>query len=79
MPMVQHALAGIRVAVAALIIWSAWRLIRSGVKTRWDLAIFLIAGILVAFDLVNVILVILGAMAAGLLLGICCRKKGAGK
>ena len=75
LPVVQHALSGIRVAVAALILWSAWRLIRMGVKNWVDFAIFLIAAILVAFNLINVILVIVLAMVAGLILGYLHRRK----
>lgn len=70
LPVVQHALAGVRAAVAALILWSAWRLIKSGVKNKGHFVIFLAALIAVFFDLVGVIPVILLAMAAGLLLGL---------
>ena len=69
LPIVQHALAGIRVSVTALVVNTAWRMIKSGVKDWFSLLLFLIALILLFLDCVNPIFIILGAALAGILLG----------
>ncbi len=68
LPLVQQALAGIRCAVAALVVWTAWRLVRTGVKDLATAVLFAAALMLLLFDWLNPLLIILGAAAAGLLL-----------
>lgn len=68
LPLVQHALAGIRCAVAALVVWTAWRLIQTGVKDLATAVLFAAALMLLLFDWLNPILIILAAAVAGLLL-----------
>jgi len=69
LPMVQHALAGIRCAVAALVVWTAWRLVKSGVRDLAAACLFVAALVLLLLDWLSPILIILGAAVAGLLLG----------
>jgi len=69
LPVVQHALAGIRCAVAALVVWSAYRLIRSGVRDWPAAGLFMAALALLLFDWLSPALIILAAAGAGLLLG----------
>lgn len=82
LPLVQHAFAGIRVAVAATVVHSAWRLLRNGVK---DIASGLLcagAFALLLLDVVNPILIIVAAALAGLAIQtirVNQAKKGAGK
>ena len=68
LPMVQHALAGIRCSVAALVIWSAYRLIKTGVRDLPTACLFVAALAVLFFDWLNPILIILAAAGAGLLL-----------
>ena len=68
-PVVQHAFAGIRVAVCVLVLRAVLKMIQSGVKDHAGVLIFLLAlGVSVLFSC-SPILVVLGAGAAGLLLG----------
>lgn len=69
LPIIQHALAGIRVTVAALVVNTAWRMIKTGVKDCSSLLLFLIALVLLFLDWINPIFIILGAALAGILLG----------
>lgn len=68
-PMVQHALAGMRCAVAALVVWSAWRLIRSGVKDIVHGFLFAAALVLLFFDWASPIIIVVAAAAIGIVLG----------
>ena len=75
LPAVQHALAGVRVAVAALVVNTAWRMIKTGVKDLLSALIFLLALVILSFDLVNPIFIILGAALVGLLSGVIRKKR----
>ncbi len=66
LPLVQHALAGVRVAVAALVVHTAWRMIKSGVKGWFGWLVFAAALVVLFFDCVNPIFIILGAALLGL-------------
>lgn len=66
LPLVQQALAGIRCAVAALVVWSAWRLIKAGVKDIATALIFLIAAVLLFLDWADPILIIVAAALVGM-------------
>ncbi len=66
---VQHALAGIRVAVVVLVGFSVWKLLGSGVKGGFGWCLFVLVFLAsVIFDLSPVLAVVLAA-AAGLLWG----------
>lgn len=72
---VQHAFGGIRVAVAALVVSSVWKLYRKGVKGALGNGIFAASLLFVVlFDLSPVIVVL-----AALLLGVARTWKGARK
>ncbi len=63
---VQHAFAGIRVAVAALVIQAVVKMWKSGVKDAIGVIIFVLAfAVSLAFD-VSPIYVVIGAIAAGI-------------
>ena len=72
---VQHAFAGIRVAVAALVVSSVWKLYRKGVKGALGNGIFAASLLLVVLFDVSPVWVVLAA----LLLGVVRTWKGAGK
>ena len=72
---VQHAFAGIRVAVAALVVSSVWKLYRKGVKGALGNRIFAASLLLVVFFDVSPV----GVVLAALLLGVVRTWKGAGK
>lgn len=65
LPLVQQALAGVRVAVAATVVHSAWRLIKSGVRD-WLSALIALAALALLLLKVNPIPIILGAAALAL-------------
>lgn len=62
---VQHAFAGIRVAVAALIVVSVWKLLRKGVKDALGYCVFAVSLAVVFFLDLSPIWVVLAAMALG--------------
>ncbi|MEG1537812.1 MAG: chromate transporter [Clostridiales bacterium] len=64
---VSHAFAGIRVAVAALVIQAVIRLLRNGVVDKTTTVIALLSFLLLLVDLVNPIVIILAAAGAGVL------------
>ena len=68
-PAVQHAFAGIRIAVCALIASAVIKLIKSNVKSAVQVAIALAAFAVVAVLGANPVWVVVGASAAGLILG----------
>lgn len=70
---VQHAFAGIRVAVAALVVSSVWKLYRKGVKGALANGIFAASLLLVVLFDVSPVWVVLAA----LILGVVCTWKGA--
>jgi chromate transporter len=63
---VGHAFAAIRAAVAVLVLQSVYSLYKNGVVDKPTLAIFGAALLLGMFNLVNPVLVIVAAAAAGL-------------
>ena len=67
---VQHALAGVRVAVAATVLQAAWRMLRTGVKDIYAAVIFVlsIAALIICGG--QPIPVIIGAAVLGLIIGI---------
>lgn len=76
LPLVQHAFSGIRVAVAALVAVSLWKLYKKGVKGALSHGIFAASLIIIAvFDL-SPVWIVLAAILLGVLL---TRKEGRGK
>ena len=77
--LVGHAFAAIRVAVAALILQAVYRLYKNGVEDKPSLAIFIAALIIGLVNIVNPILVIVAAAAAGIAVqAIRKRRRGRG-
>ena len=73
-PVVAHAFAGIRVAVAVLVIAAAVKLFKKGVKGALGYGIFLVALLLLLVVDVSPIWVVLGAGLIGILLSL--KKEG---
>ena len=69
LPIVQNAFAGMRVAVAALIVGAVARLIRAGVKNWFGIILSMLAFVCVAVLGQSPVWVILGAAAVGLIAG----------
>ncbi len=72
---VAHALAGIRVAVAALVVNAVIKLWKKGVKDLLGIAIFLLVFLLSVFLSLSPIWVVIGAIVLGLLYGQFAPKK----
>lgn len=69
-PVVQHALAGIRVAVAVLVLRTVFQMLRKNVRTAVAAGIFLVALVLsLVFDVPSMYIVI-GATLFGILFGV---------
>ena len=68
-PAVQHAFAGIRIAVSALIVASVIKLIKTNVKSIAQIIIAVAAFVLVAVLGQNPVFAVIGAAVAGLCLG----------
>ena len=75
-PAVQHAFAGIRVAVCALIASATIKLTKSNVKNLWQIIVAVIAFIIVAVFGASPAIVVVGAALAGLVLGKFIKKEG---
>jgi chromate transporter len=76
-PMVQHALAGIRIAVCVLILNATIKLFKNGVKNSFGVILFLIALLLSAFNLISVVWIVVAAAAAGIIYSSAVSKKQA--
>ena len=72
---VQHAFAGIRIAVCALVLQSVWKMAKKGVVDAPTAAILLITFIAVAFFGVSPVVMVVIAAAAGILIGMIRRKR----
>ena len=66
---VQHAFAGIRVAVCALIVASVIKLCKSNIKKSWHIALALIAFAVVAFFSISPVWVVIGCIVLSLIFG----------
>lgn len=64
--MVQHAFAGIRVAVAALVVSSVWKLYRKGVKGAVANGIFAASLLVMSLTEISPVWIVLGALLIGL-------------
>ncbi len=76
---VKHAFAGIRVAVCALVIQSVWKIAKKGVKDIFTGAILPITFVAVAFFGMSPVLMVVLAAAAGIISGLCKRRREGGK
>ena len=74
LPIVIHAFNGIRVAVAATVLHSAWRLVKSGV-TDWLSALIFLAALILLLVGVNPIPIILGTAVVALITRMVRSKK----
>lgn len=77
LPVVQHALAGIRVAVVVLVGYSVKKLMKSGVKNAFGWIIFVLSFLVSAIFGVSPVLVVVISAAAGLITGFLSDRKGA--
>ena len=71
----QHAFAGIRIAVCALVLQSVWKMAKKGVVDAPTAAILLITFIAVAFFGVSPVVMVVIAAAAGIIIGMIRRKR----
>lgn len=72
---VQHAFAGIRVAVVVLIFNSVLKLIKSAVKNWYALAIFIAVLLIALFTSVSTVWIVLASAVAGLVINTFIQKK----
>ena len=63
----QHALAGVRIAVAALIFSSVFRLAKSNVKTAFDVVLCISSFLLITFLKISPVFIVIGAVAIGII------------
>lgn len=77
--LIAHAFAGIRVAVAALVIQAVLRLIKNGVIDIVTTVIAVIAFVLLLLDVVNPLTVIIGSAICGFLVKRLTAKKEVGR
>ncbi len=68
LPIVQHALSGIRIAVCVLILQAVIKMFRSGVKDAFGVAIFVFALICSYFSLVPTIIIVILSGIVGVLI-----------
>jgi chromate transporter len=75
-PAVQHALAGIRVAVVVLVGFSVWKLLQSGVRDGFGWCLFVLVFLASAFFGITPVPLVLISAAAGLLSGFLRERSG---
>lgn len=73
---VQHALAGIRVAVVVLVGFSLWKLLKSGVKGAFGWSVFVLTFLTSAIFGLSPVAVVLLSAVAGLLVGGISERRG---
>ena len=73
---VQHALAGIRVAVVVLVGFSVWKLIKSGVKGVFGWIVFVLTFLVSAIFGLSPVIVVVAAAATGLIAGYAAEHRG---
>ena len=76
-PAVQHALAGIRVAVVVLVGYSVWKLMKAGVKGAFGWCLFVLVFLASAVFGLSPVLVVVVAAAAGLIFDYFRQRGGA--
>ena len=72
---VQHAFAGIRIAVCALVLQSVWKMTKKGVVDVPTSVILLVTFAAVAFFGVSPVVMVVIAAAAGIIIGMIRRKR----
>ena len=72
---VQHAFAGIRIAVCALVLQSVWKMAKKGVVDVPTSVILLVTFAAVAFFGVSPVVMVVIAAAAGIIIGMIRRKR----
>ncbi len=77
--MVEHAFAGIRIAVAALILDTALKLVKTSIKGKFSLLVFCILLVLSLFSNINPVYLILASAIAGVLWHAKFEKRKLGK
>ncbi len=77
LPIVQHALSGIRIAVCVLILQAVIKMFKSGVKDTMGVAIFVVALICSYFSLVPTIVIVIAAGMLGVLIQLLKTKRKA--
>ena len=65
-PIVQHALAGIRIAVCVLMLNALIKLFKNGIKDYFGLGLFVIAFLATYFDLLSTIIIVIIAAILGI-------------
>ena len=73
---VQHALAGIRVAVVVLVSFSVWKLMKSGVKGAFGWTVFVLTFLVSAIFGLSPVVIVVTAAVAGLIAGYAADRKG---
>ena len=73
---VQHALAGIRVAVVVLVGFSIWKLLKSGVKGAFGWIVFVLTFLVSAIFGLSPVIIVVAAAAAGLIAGYAAEHRG---
>ncbi len=73
---VQHALAGIRVAVVVLVGFSVWKLMKSGVKGAFGWIVFVLTFLVSAIFGLSPVIIVLAAAMAGLIAGYAAERRG---
>ena len=66
LPVVGHALAGIRIAVSGLLLQTAYSMIKKGVKDKFGALLFVIAASIAFFTPVPTIMIIIAAAVTGI-------------
>ena len=64
---VQQALAGVKVAVAALVVYLTYKMIRSNVKSWFAAAVFLISSVMMILNVSSAVMIIIGSAAVGII------------
>jgi chromate transporter len=76
LPQIAHAMAGIKVVVAALVLHNVWLFLKTGLRNPLYLIIFAAALVLLALKLLSPILTLLLAAAAAISVGLLRQKLG---
>lgn len=77
LPIVQHALSGVRIAVCVLILKAVIKMFKSGIKDIFGVVIFVLALLCSYFSLVPTIVIVILSGIAGILIQLIKTKKGA--
>ncbi|UNT96875.1 chromate transporter [Allobaculum mucilyticum] len=70
-PIVQHALAGIRIAVCVLIVKALISMFRSGIKDYWGVGLFVLFAVCSYFGILSATVIVILAAVAGIVIKSC--------